>query len=296
MAESKVKSQKSKVIRLFAVCGLMLASAQAQNLTVTKSAGAFEIKLSKAVEQDFRLTRSQPIEFAVTGPAWVRVYSRLIWHAGMGAGEKYELILRRPNGAKRETLQTDVSAVTRGPDGEAYSKWRSFYVQAPKGKNSYRLTLGSAPADTAAVRFALEAPPEPREAEPQAVLPRLSLHRDSVETDYYAVGDSSETPLLMVGPVFLAVEARLNYPKGDFGKRAFTLSVLENGAELGSREFEVRRMKAYRWVGRNDIHPSAAKRLKLELPAGAHQLAVRFNTGKGMTGALRFLVWPKGGS
>jgi len=296
MGKSKLKAQRSKVSLWFAACGLLLAAAQAQELTVTKSAGAFEIRLSSAVEQDFRLTRELPVDFTVTGPAWVRVYSRLIWHADMGAGEKYELILRRPNGAKRETLQTDVSAVTRGPDGEAYSKWRSFYVQAPEGKNSYRLTLGSAPADTAAVRFSLEAPPEPREAEPQAVLSRLSLRRDSAETGYHEVGDSSETPLLLVGPVLLAVEARLNYPKGDFGKRAFTLSVLENSAELGSREFEVRRMKAYRWVGRDDIHPSAAKRLKLELPAGAHQLAVRFNAGKGMTGALRFLVWRKGGS
>ena len=207
-----------------------------------------------------------------------------------------ELILRRPNGMKRETLQTDGSSVTRGPDGEVYSKWRSFYVRAPKGKNGYRLALGSASVDTAAVRLALESPPEPREAEPQAVLPRLSLRRDSAETGYYEVGDGSETPLLLVGPVRVAVEARLNYPKGNLGKRVFTLSVLANGAVLASREFDVRRMKAYRWVGRDDIHPSAAKRLKFQLPAGAHQLTVRLSAGKGMTGALRFLVWAKGGS
>jgi hypothetical protein len=275
---------------------LVLGAGWTQDLTVSRSAGEFEIKLSKAVEQDFRLTRSQPVEFAVTGPAWVRVYSRLVWHAGMAAGEQYELVLRKPDGARRETLRTDVSAATRGPDGEVYAKWRSFYIRVPGGRNNYRLTLGMARADTLAVRFALEAPPAPREAEPQATLPRLNLRRDSTDTGYYLVEGSSETPLLLVGPVRVAVEGRLNFVKGMTGKQAFALTVYENDLPLTSREFEVRRMKAFRWVGRDDIRPSAAERIVFDLPAGAHAVAVRFRASGGRTGALRFLVWPKGAS
>jgi len=295
VVKSRVGVGGSKVGLLLAGCCLLLAAAGAQELKVLKSGGEFEIRLGKAVEQDLRLTRNQPVDFTVSGPTWVRVYARLVWHAGMDAGEEFELVLRRPNGVSCETLLTEISSSARGPEGEAYSKWRSFYVRAPKGKGSYRLSLGSAPADTVAVRLALEAPPEPREAEPHAVLPRLVLLRDSMATGYYAVNDGSETPLLLVGPMRLTVEARLNYPKGSVGKRTFALTVLENGAELTRGTFDVRRMKAYRWAGRSDVFPSAAKRLGLELPAGAHQLAVRFDAGKGASGALRFLVRSKSG-
>jgi hypothetical protein len=65
---------------------------------------------------------------------------------------------------------------------------------------------------------------------------------------------------------------------------------------LASREFAVRRMKAFRWVSRDDIRPSAAERLVFDLPAGAHAVMVKFRANGGRTGALRFLVWPKGGS
>ena len=274
---------------------LLLAAGRTQDLAVSKSAGAFEIRLSKAVEQDFRLTRNQPVEFQVTGPAYVRVYSRLVWHAGMAAGEQYELVLREPDGTRRETLHTDVSAATRGPDDEIYSKWRSFYLRVPKGRNNYRLMLGFAKADTLAVRFALESPPAPREAEPQATLPRLILRRDSAETGYYLVEDRSETPLLLVGPVRVAVEGRLNFVKGMTGKQTFALTVAENDVSLASREFGVRRMKAFHWVGRDDIRPSAAKYLSFDLPAGAHAVTVKFRANGGRTGALRFLVWNRGG-
>ena len=171
-----------------------------------------------------------------------------------------------------------------------YTRWRSFFMRASKGKNSYRLTLGASPADTAAVRFAFEQPPAWREAEPQTELPRLHLRRDSVEVVSFLVNDSEPARLLLVGPVRLAVEARLNFAKGALGRKGFSLAVFENDRQLAARDFDVRRLKAGRYADRKDIFPSVSKRLSLDIPAGAHSLVVRFGGGTGASGALRFLV------
>jgi hypothetical protein len=266
------------------------AVVRAQDLVVLKSGGVMEIKLSKAVEQDYRLTRAQPVEFTVAGPACLRVYTRLVWHEGMKAGDDYELLVRRPNGTTRETLAANPSPTARGPDGELYARWRSFYLRVPKGKNGYRLTLGSSPADTAAVRFAFEPPPAWREAEPQTELPRLHLRRDSADLVSFLVSDSEPVQVLLVGPVRLAVEGRLNFAKGALGRKGFSLAVFENDRQLAARPFDVRRLKAGRYADRKDIFPSVSKRLSLDIPAGAHSLIVRFSSGTGASGALRFLV------
>lgn len=278
-----------------AACGLLPAVARAQDLTVTKSAGTIEISLSKSAEQDYRLTRSEPLEFSVAGPAYVRVYSRVVWHEGMTPGDRYELVLRKPNRISRETLAASPSPTARGPAGEMYTRWRSFYVRVPKGKNSYRLALGMSPADTAAVRFAFEQPPAWSEAEPQTELPRLRLRRDSVETVSYLVTDTSQVQLLLVGPVHVAVEGRLDFTQGVPGKQSFSLAVFENDSQLAAQQFEVRRAKAVQCPDRKDLHPSISRRLKFDLPAGAHLVKVRFHAGAGASGTLRFLVRNKEG-
>jgi hypothetical protein len=300
--KSKVKGQKSKVryslltthCSLLLACCLLSAVARAQDLVVLKSGGVMEIKLSKAVERDYGLTRSQPLEFSVIGPAYVRVYSRVAWHEGMDPGEDYELVLRKPNGTRRDTLQANPSPTARGPDGEMYSKWRSFYFRALGGKNSYHLALGSAGADQVAVRFAFEEPPAWREAEPRIELPRLRLRRDSVETVSYVVTDTSQVQLLLVGPVHVAVEGRLNFVQGVLGKQSFSLAAFESDSQLAAQQFEVRRAKAVQCPDRKDLHPSISRRLKFDLPAGVHSVVVRFHAGAGASGVLRFLVRSKG--
>jgi hypothetical protein len=78
------------------------------------------------------------------------------------------------------------------------------------------------------------------------------------------------------------------------GKKRFSLAVFENDQQLATRVFDVRRLKAGRYADRKDIFPSASKRLSLDIPAGAHSLVVRFSSGTGASGALRFLVRNKG--
>jgi len=299
--KSEVKGQRSKAGFLPVACSLWLAAvglwpavARSQDLTVTKSAGTIEISLSKSVEQDYRLTRSEPLEFSVNGPAYVRVYTRVAWHEGMDQSEEYELVLRKPNGTSHETLTANSSPSARGPDGDVYSKWRSFYFRAPSGKSNYRLALGSAGADQAAVRFAFETPPVWKEAEPQTELPRLRLRRDSVETVSYLVGDTSQIQLLLLGPVHVAIEGRLNFAQGVLGKQSFLLAATESDSQLAAQWFEVRRAKAVQCPDRKDLHPSISRRLKFDLPAGAHSVNVRFHSATGASGALRFLVRNKG--
>lgn len=304
MQNSKFKTQSSKfnvqgaefgLLRMvcglwFVTCGLLPAFARAQDLTVTRSAGTIEISLSKSAEQDYRLTRSEPLEFSVAGPAYVRVYSRVAWHEGMTPGDRYEMVLRKPNVTGHETLAAYPSPSARGPDGEMYSRWRSFFLRVPKGMNSYHLALGTSPADSAAVRFSFEQPPAWSEAEPQAELPRLRLRRDSVETVSYLVFDTSQVQLLLVGPLHVAVEGRLNFAQGALGKQSFSLAAFENDSQLAAQQFEVRRAKAVQCPDRKDLHPSISRRLRFDLPAGAHSVKVKFHAGAGTSGALRFLV------
>jgi hypothetical protein len=291
---------------LLSLLGLGL-TLSAQEVTVTQSAGTIEIRLSRTTEQNYLLTRDQPIRFEIAGPGHVRVYSRLRWH-DVTSSDTYELVLRKPKGVRRETLETERSAAARGPSGETFSKWRSFYIRVPKGKNEYRLELGAARSDTVAVRFSLEAPPAWKEVAPATRLTFLRVREDTLETVWFQVSDSQTVDLAVVGPASLLVEARLSYLPSMSGKQSVTVAVSENEMLLKSQQFDVVRAKnaVYANGTAPDIsldkrrgaavphsagmQPSVVRRLRIPLPPGEHSVTVRFLAGKGRVGVLRFLI------
>jgi hypothetical protein len=286
MSNSEPMPARVLVLMLFLPFGLT----GAQEVRIGKSAGRVEIRLSRTTESDYLVSRTEPLSFEVAGPAWVRVYSRLRWQAGLQSSERYELILTRGAAERRETLTTGLSATTRGPGGEQYSKWRSFYVKVPPGEQGYDLALGMSASDVAAVRLMLEAPRPGKELKPVGAPFARTIQEDSATADWYQVSDTSRLRLAVTGPARLVIEARLNYPGATYGLREFDLKVDEAGVELLSRRLSVLRSKHAKYVARTTLTPSGRRRVTLDLPEGSHELTVRLKPVKGGTGALRFLV------
>jgi hypothetical protein len=276
----------------WAACCLLLlfGLAQTAELTVDKSAGRIDIKLPFTTEQDYLLTGAEPLEFTVTGPAWVRVYSRLGWSDDLGISANYGLILTHAGQQRRESLSAEKSSGAIGPSHEHYAKWRSFYVKVPSGPQSYRLELGELAGTSVAVRFAFEAPPPYREITPEESLPVLSIADDSVPFDWRVTKSAQAVTLKVTGPARVRIDGRLLYPPGLLGVADMELSVSESGITIAARKFSVLRLKKARSLTARSGAPSVVHRLRISVPAGEHLLSVKFTSAKIAAGAMRFFA------
>ncbi len=73
---------------------LGIVFAQAQTLDVSKASPRTVISVVKRVDQDYYLlTKERPVEFSVSGPTIIRVYSRLLWHDDFVGKQPYKLII-----------------------------------------------------------------------------------------------------------------------------------------------------------------------------------------------------------
>ena len=275
--------------------GMLAAVSPAQNLVFLRPAAKLDIQVGKLTEHAYALTRSEPIEFAATGPVWLRVYTRLRWHEDMTGTENYELVLRRQDSTRHVNLQAELSSATRGPDSEGYARWRSFFVYVKRGEQKYRLELAAANSDTVAVRITFENPPAWKEVAPVIPLPTRRLRQDSVELSCYLVSDSGEVGLKLVGPLSLMVETRLNYRPGESGKRSFGVSVSADGLQVKSEKFDVLRARIAHYLDDAGKLPSISRRVRFDLPAGEHDVSILFRAGKGRSGTMRFLTRERSG-
>jgi hypothetical protein len=266
------------------------AIAQAQNLTFLRPPGSLDVRVGKLTEHGYALTRSEPIEFAATGPAWLRVYVRLLAHEELTGTAAFELQLHDGDGTRHVNLQAEVSPATRGVNGVRFTRWRSFYVRVRRGERRFRLELGTAGGDTAAVRIVFENPPAWTEVTPASLLPVCRLRVDSLELSGRVVADTSPVRLVLAGPLSLMVEARLNYQPREYGARSFTVDVYDGGLLVKSEKFQVRRQKSARYTDGSELVPSVSRRVRLDLSEGEHDMAVVIRAGKGRSAAVRFLT------
>lgn len=283
--------------------GILIAvlTGYAQELTVEKSAGSITLTIKRSEERNYLLTRSQPMEFSATGPAWIRVYTRMRWHDELNATGAYEILVdsmaeRIWRTIRSETLQTAKSSAARGPNNEKYSRWRSVFVRIPAGQYRLRLRLGFTESETIAVRLALEAPQLGKEIRLENNRPIIRIRDDTAVADWYLVRSGEQINLTAVGPARLLVAARLGFHQDERGPRELVVRAYEDSLLLASTRLTLRRSRQSVCLpadGPFDFQPSIVRHWRLELPAGEHRLVLKFESQdsgskKMRSGAFRF--------
>lgn len=261
-------------------------SASAAEVKVSSSAGTAQVSVIRRVELDYYLvTKAKSLEFRVSGPTWLKVYTRLWWPESGLQKANYSLSLWQEDMERSLVFETELSPSSFGPVGQKLAKWRSFYIQVPDGDNWYRLTLEEAPSGTVGVRFTYEKPAEWQQVNLNDAR-RLELVGESRRTTLYELRKESPLSFSVTGPCRLRVRARLNYGPEMDGRQNFILSIREGDSVLQTANLRTARSAA---VYDNEVGflPSREETMKIRLGPGEHRLDLKLSGTLAGSAAVR---------
>jgi len=293
-----------------AILGLAVAAAVGAEMKPLGSPAKASVSVVRRVDVDYYLlTRGSGLEFEVDAgedsSVWLRVYTRLWWPANATGPQRYGLSLWRGELERPYEFETEASGSSRTSGGRAVGAWRSFFVQVPSGKSRLRLTLGEdrqetnlqfaggslhRAAETVGVRFAFQ-PPRPwrslalaglRElelvqaqsddaADARRPAPRAPGPAHPVRT-YYEARAGRPVRVRVAGPSRLRVRVRLNYDAALLGQQTCLLTLRKGGQTLAEQVLTVSRSLSARFLNASDLVPSTEDVVRLDLPAGEHEL------------------------
>ncbi len=251
-----------------------------------------KIKIQTLKEESYYvLTKKQPVEIKVSGPTWLRVYTRIPWSGEKKGARLYKLILQEDEiKEKFITLESEYSKVSR-IDNIRLSKWRSFYINVSEGTHSYRFIHWRAPSDTIFLRFTNELPSRWQDVTPLSYNAKLDLVEDEKIINYFEVTREKPVILEIEGPKKLKIISRLNLNPDAQGEHIYSIIVKEKGKKIKSVNYRAYISETVHYNNRPSISPSSPHGFFLNVRKGIHRY--EFYIENGATCGLRFLVESK---
>ncbi len=242
-------------------------------------------------ESYYILSKKQPVEIKVSGPTWLRVYTRIPWHGDRRGTKLYKLILQEDElKEKFITLESEYSKVAK-VDNIRLSKWRSFYINVPAGTHTYRFIHWRAPSDTIFLRFTNEFPGRWQDIVPLSYNARFELVDGEKMVSYYESIQNNPVIMEIEGPKKLKIITRLNLKPGSQGEQIYSVVVREKGKTIKSVNFRAYPSETIHYINQPDIIPSNPHNFFLNVKKGIHRY--EFHT-EGETGCVfRFMVETK---
>lgn len=248
----------------------------------------------KTFQEDtyYLLTEIQPVEITLEGPTWVRIYTRLPWHPDWTGTKTYKIIRQDDNQHERFiAFQTERSAVARF-GSRRLSKWRSFFINVPRGKHHYRFIHWQSPVDSVFLKIAYEAPGQWKEITPQSYAAKLELIEEERVVNYYEIATGNPVLLDVNGPIHLKIVVRLHCGPLPDQEHLFKLTINENNKVLKTASFKVHRSETTSYRNQPETIPSNPRLVYLNLNKGFHRLAVQL-TGSDEKAGIRILAEQK---
>lgn len=246
--------------------------------------------ITRITQQYYLLTKDSPIELNIAGPNWLRVYTRILYKPGMKDKAIYKIIVEENDEEKIVSLETEKSNSAIGPANQEFGKWRSFFIEVPKGGSSYKFSLWQATSETVAVRFSFEKPKEWLSEAVTGSSFKLVLEESGKNTDYYNLTQEVPIKVKFEGPLRLKIAARLNYDITMDGAQKFTIVAIENGKELQRATFRVDKSQSAIYQNKKEVIPSVERTFYLPIPEGKHQLEFQLNETIAKSAGLQFLI------
>lgn len=258
------------VLSLILLIGVILTTAQ--TIEISKSSPRTVINVVKRVDQEYYLlTKDQPVEFTVSGPTMIRVYSRLLWHDNMTGKQSYKFIVAEQGIEKISSFETEKSNSAFGSKKETFGKWRSFYLNVLTGNVNYRLSLLEAKSDTVAIRFSFEKPKEYKKVVPLIQSREFQLVENEKMTTYYELKPNEPIKVKVQGPIELKAVCRLNYDYTLEGSQNYTIFAMVSGKEWQSKTFKTQKSgSTYKNIP--ELIPSTLSNYFLKVPPGSYQI------------------------
>lgn len=268
-------------------------SLSGQTLEVKKISPRTVISVVKRVEQEYYLlTKNQPLEVSCSGPSSLRIFTRLLWHNDFQNKENYKLSIKHDEDEKILAFESEISKSAWGAKKEYYGKWRSFYLDVPKGTTDYKLTLIEAKSETVAVRFSFEKPREYKKKVPESPFTELQFVDKEKITSYYETKTNSPVKLKVEGPIRLKVVCRLNYDYTLEGKQSFTITAVLQGKEWQSKTFRVSKSETGLYKNAPQLLPSTPQNFFINVPPGTFLVEFHLKGSLAKSAGLAFYTKP----
>ena len=253
-----------------------------------------KIKIQTTKEDIYYLiTKNQPLTVKADGPTWIRVYTRIPLRADDRSIKTYKLILQENDLKEKFITMESERSKTAKLDKNRLTKWRSFYINVPKGTNSYRFLIWSSPSDSMLLKFAHEAPASWKDITPTDYSGKLEATEDEKIIDYYEATTSKPVVLEITGPQKLKIIARLNYSIAMANEQMYSVTAKENGKIMKNSTFRAYHSETTAYHDRKDIVPSNPHSFYLNLRKGKHRLEFFIGGAEATSVGLRFLVQQK---
>jgi len=241
----------------------------------------------------YLLTKDRPLEVKVEGPTWLRVYTRIPWPEDDKGSKAYKLILQENDMAEKFiTLETEYSKVAK-LDKIRLSKWRSFYINVPKGINTYHFIAWRAPSDTILMKFSFETPKRWVDIIPNEYNAKLELVEDERIINYFELTNTKPVILVIEGPITLKVISRLNYSMTMDGEQFYSIEVKEKDKIVKKNSFRAYRSETTTYHNRKELMPSNPRTFYLKIQKGRHSLQFNIAGTNIESAGLRLMVEEK---
>ncbi len=250
--------------------------------------------VTKKTETYSILTKTEPISWTVEGPTYLRVYTRIPWPNDVKGSVSYKIILQKNEvEEKMVTLESEVSKVTKDKLGRPLSKWRSFYIEVPEGKNTYKIIYWSSPKDTILLKFAYESPKSWQDISATDYESIIEAIEEERIIKYYELKKDGELTLAINGPIRLQTISRLNFDEKMMGEQNYAIIISEKGKDIKKTELKCYKSEIIQYKDRKEFVPSNASSIFINLSEGRHILKFNLSGTMAPSAALRFLVEQK---
>lgn len=232
----------------------------------------------------YLIGKDQPAEITVEGPTWIRVYTRIPWHDDWSGTKTYKII-QQTNGQKEKfvTLESERSKVAKA-GLVRLSKWRSFFINVPQGRNAYRFVHWASPTDSIFLKYAYESPGKWAEYAPSGYVSKLELTEEEKVIEYYEATDQQPVVLEVVGPRKIKLIARLNFAMTMPGEQYFTIDIKEKGRSVKKQSFRAYRSETSVYRNLRETVPSNPHVFYLNARKGSHRYEIFLSGSSGSLG------------
>ncbi len=265
---------------LIAIVGSSLAGTQIQPV-----GNVSQVELSvirRTAVNYYLLTKQQPITFTITQVPdtglWLRIYTRMFFSKVSSDSGWYFLSFITQDSVRCCRFETKPSTSTIGPRNQTVGQWRSFYVNLPKGVNSFKIALDSGSAETIGVRLKVQ-PPRRWEEIALSGLPDLHLlvKQESltvVKTGYFLIKTNKTYSFATRGPAWLRLRFRIDFTPEINGGQSYVFRLTSGERVIQERTFRVLRDLEAEYKEVKNVVPSVEKQVKVKIGEGEHRFAV----------------------
>ncbi len=274
-------SRRSAGRMLAPAVGVLLAAGWLFASTPLKPMNGKAVKLHIGAKEHIYhvVTKAEPVNLNVTGPATIDLITRLLLPKGASGASDYTIV-GSEHGKVFKTYKTSAgpSDATIEDDESIPGKSRKCTVNVPEGDHTLTFALNAENADRCALRFMLSGQKNLAEALHGKSVRIEPLSFDRVATTvvseklitYYVSSKAKAVQLHVIGPTDVVVDARLNFDPAMVGKQTYTLNVVEGSKTLLAAPLTSTRAAGAYYQDWKEVVPGKLNRIRLTVPPGEH--------------------------